>query len=222
MDTTCGKPRTRIAALGAALALIALPLATSEDASAVTIKTISVRSGLVRSLGGWVIAANSTSAMARDQLGVEDGETLRPATNSCVRQWSFRGMRIEFRESRPGLRACIDGAGYAVSFTVFGQGGRENWQTGVRLRVGDSVKRLRELYPKAPFESGRWVLAGFPAVSPWDAPTPNRPLVQGASAVARVQGGHVTTLAYSVVPADALAFAPKAIPWLAATTPPLP
>ena len=198
------------------LALSYVVLFQSDGANAATVKTISVKSGLVSSLGAWSIAANSTSAMARDQLGVEDGETLRPATNSCVRQWSFRGMRIEFRESRPGYRACVNGAGFAVSFTDFGQAGRANWRTGVRLQVGDSVKRLRELYPKAPFEAGRWVLAKFPSTSTWAAPTPNRALIKGASAVARVQNGHVTTLAYSVVPADALTLSPAAIPWLAA------
>lgn len=206
--------RTERLSLGLPLA-IALVLAAGPPAEAATLKTISVRSGVASSLGAWSIATTSTSAMARDQLGVEDGQTLRPETNSCVRQWSFRGMRMEFRESRPGYRACVNGAGFAVSFTVFGQGGRANWRTGMRLQVGDNLKRLRDLYPAATFESGRWVLARFPSRSPWPAPAPARSLRSGASVVARVQGGHVTTLAYSVVPADALIVASAAIPWLA-------
>lgn len=169
--------------------------------SAVTVKTIRVQDGLVSALGGWKIATDSSAAQARLQLGVEDGQSLK-AGNRCVREWSFRGVRIEFREPRRNHRACIDG-GFATSISVWGLGGRLNWQTDRGLQVGDKVKRLRALYPSASFTAGRWELHRFPSVAPW-GPGTNR-FTRTASAVARVSGGSVKALVYSALGADAIA-----------------
>ena len=182
----------------AALLVFAMPIAKAEA----SLKTISTQSGLPYSLGDWKIARNSTPSAARTALGVEDAAAPH-AGNSCVRQWIFRGMRIEFQESRPGKKACAVGNGFATSFSVFGEAGRANWQTGLRLRVGDSVARLRILYPQAVFTAGRWVLADFPKLPPWGR-LRGAKLTTGASVVARVSAGRVSSLVYSVVAADAL------------------
>jgi hypothetical protein len=64
---------------------------------------------------------------------------------SCPAGWRALGLRIGFVNLGGGGSACVSSLGKAQSVSAFGR----RWRTSRGLKVGDSTRRLRRLYPHA-------------------------------------------------------------------------
>jgi hypothetical protein len=135
------------------------------------------------SVGGLLIGHGSPAA-ARSQFGkASTTRSLLPSASAI--SWKRLGLTLTFLELSGGA-ACKTGA--LVTATVTN---RAHWRTLVGLRVGDSVARLKQLYPRAVLTSavvwrGYWLITRHTCVEVGGAPFPGL--------LARVRHGRVSAL----------------------------
>jgi hypothetical protein len=92
-----------------------------------------------KSAGG-IRIGRSTPTDVKKLLGAPSFS--RASGQTCVQRWRGLGLQVEFFtfETRP----CARGATLIATIT-----NRAKWRTALGLRVGDTVARLRSLYPRA-------------------------------------------------------------------------
>lgn len=114
-----------------------------------------------------LLAAAATPSAARALLG--EPASREPASNACRIAWPRRGLTLVYAATG-GRDPCR--AGNAVGVLA----GKRGFASADGLRVGDSLARLRRLYPAAESRpDGWWALAGD-------------------GLLAHVGGGHVDTI----------------------------
>jgi hypothetical protein len=130
-------------ALAVAVALTA-PAPAAEGRSFV-VKARGSQTGLgeVRAIGDFKPARNPTLAAAIRAYG-------RPTARSgggeiCRVRWAGLGVRIRF-QNLGGVDSCTPRNGRAQKAVVSGD---RPWRTDRGLRLGDSTRRVRQLYPGA-------------------------------------------------------------------------
>ena len=140
-----------------ALVVSALTVATAVGApgasAARTIKAQPRHSWAVTYLGKWHVRAHPEYGKAVFALG--EPSSVTSAGIPCTARWKRLGLRILF-ESFGGDEAC--GEAKAQYGVVKGPAGRRSWRTQRGLRVGDSISRLRSLYPNARRKPGARVV----------------------------------------------------------------
>ena len=94
-----------------------------------------------RVVGGLRIA-RGTLAQARQRFGPPSTVRSRASGVECNANWHRIGLKLAFLDFSG--RACQDGVLVTATITS-----RSAWRTAVGLRVGDSVARIRRLYPRA-------------------------------------------------------------------------
>jgi hypothetical protein len=126
-----------------------------------------------------------TVADARARFGPASSVRARASRVECVARWSRIGLMLTFLDfSRD---ACRNGGLVTATITS-----RNAWHTAVRLRVGDSVVRLKRLYPRASLHrgagpwTGYWLITRRTCAEVGSLPFPGL--------LARVRGGRVTAL----------------------------
>jgi hypothetical protein len=107
-----------------------------------------------RSAGG-IRIGRSTVPDVQKLFGVPS-TSRKLSAQSCVRSWKRLYLVVHFFsfEGKP----CEQGGAITVTVT-----GRAAWRTALGLRVGDTVARLRSLYPRTRlrgqgFDRGYWLL----------------------------------------------------------------
>jgi hypothetical protein len=100
-----------------------------------------------RSLGTLRVGTG-TLAQARTLYGAPSA--IRPRQQTCAVRWPAAGLFVSFLEFS-GDPCASGGAVYAVAT------GRR-WHTDRGLRIGDTVARLRALYPRAKAHRDGWWL----------------------------------------------------------------
>jgi hypothetical protein len=99
-------------------------------------------------IGGYAVKADGSLGGAVDEFGAPT--TRRRARGiGCDLTWRSLGLRIEFY-NLGGRDACSREGGRFGGATITSR----QWRTSKGLRVGDSVARIRRLYPRATFHQG--------------------------------------------------------------------
>jgi hypothetical protein len=104
-------------------------------------------------VGSFAIKANGTLAGAIDAFGEPSSLRRRYREQGCLATWRRLGLRIDFY-NLAGRDACEPSSGRFGRAIARGR----HWQTTKRLKVGDSVRKLRRLYSGA---SSTAASAGF-------------------------------------------------------------
>lgn len=97
---------------------------------------------------------------------------------NCIAVWSGLGITAAF--TVPFAPCATNGFGFAMNVTLSGANGRARWATRAGLRVGDTVARLRVLYPEATSQGATWYLPrkmDLPFGAPVKAATVNGTIV---------------------------------------------
>lgn len=137
-----------------------------------------------RAVGGLRIGVD-TLADARERFGSPSTVRSRPSHVECNAGWNQLGLKLAFLDFSG--RACEDGVLVTATITS-----RSAWRTAVGLRVGDSVARLKRLYPRARLHrasgpwTGYWLVTRRTCVEVGSLPFPGL--------LARVRDGRVTAL----------------------------
>jgi len=145
-----------------------------------------------RAVGGLQIA-RGTLAQARQRFGAPSSVRARASGVECNAAWNRIGLRLAFLDFSG--RACQDGVLVTATITS-----RSAWRTAVGLRVGDSVARIRQLYPRAslhpasPPWTGYWLVTRRTCAEVGAIPYPGL--------LARVRRGRVTALVAGTAPCD--------------------
>lgn len=145
-----------------------------------------------RAVGGLPIA-RGTLAQARQRFGTPSTVRARASGVECNAVWNRIGLRLAFLDFSG--RACQDGVLVTATITS-----RSAWRTALGLRVGDSVARVRQLYPRAtlhpasPPWTGYWLVTRRTCAEVGAIPYPGL--------LARVRGGRVTALIAGTAPCD--------------------
>ena len=136
----------------AVLATIVAAAAAAGTAAADAAAPLRVIQG-DRTVGGLRIA-DATLADARARFGAPTA-TRREPPYGCVATWRALGLTLFFLELSD-RNACT--VGVALRATVTSRGA---WRTSKGLRKGDSIARLRLLYPGARHRSGFGPWTGY-------------------------------------------------------------
>ena len=97
-------------------------------------------------VGRWHISASNSIGAAQRALGTSV-EFSQSSSSSCGSgSGSQLGLTLFFCDY---WYSDWQGGGFTCSLSVSGQPGRQHWKTVKGLRVGDSLRRMRHLYPKA-------------------------------------------------------------------------
>lgn len=145
-----------------------------------------------RAVGGLRVA-RGTLADARARFGPPTTVRSRASGLECDARWSGIGLKLVFLDF--ANRACQDGVLVTATITS-----RSAWRTAVGLRVGDSVARLRRLYPRAtlhpssPPWTGHWLVTRRTCAEVGGFPYPGL--------LARARAGRVTALVAGTAPCD--------------------
>jgi hypothetical protein len=141
-----------VAAISLAVAGVAAPAAAARPGGVVQ----TGRNG-VTAMGSWHVSTHSTFPAAVRALGAANKVQAHSHGNSCTGSgtWTGLGLRILFT-SFGGDPYC-QGA-RAQTGTISGAAGRRHWQTARGLRVGDSLGKLKQLYPAAVKGRGGWAI----------------------------------------------------------------
>ncbi len=137
-----------------------------------------------RNVGG-VRIARADLADARARFGAPS-TTRREQTVACVVHWRRIGLTLTFLDLS-GRNPCT--TGILIRATITSRGA---WRTAKGLRKGDSVARLRTLYPRATFRrhigpwTGYWLVTRRACELGGYEPFPGL--------LARVRSGRVTAL----------------------------
>ena len=145
---------TKATLILAALAVVAAQATAARPASAArTIKAEPGHYWAVTYLGNWHVRAHPEYGKAVFALG--EPSAVSGSGVPCTAYWSGLGLRILFT-SFGGAESC--GEASAQRAVVKGPAGRRAWRTKRGLRVGDSLTRLRRLYPDARRKPGARVV----------------------------------------------------------------
>ena len=145
-----------------------------------------------RVVGGLRIA-RGTLAQARQRFGAPSTVRSRASGVECNASWNRIGLKLAFLDFSG--RACQDGVLVTATITS-----RSAWRTGLGLRVGDPVVRIRRLFPRAtlhpasPPWTGYWLVTRRTCAEVGAVPYPGL--------LARVRGGRVTALVSGTAPCD--------------------
>ena len=145
-----------------------------------------------RAVGGLRIA-HGTLAQARQRFGPPSTVRSRASGVECNAVWNRVGLRLAFLDFSG--RACQDGVLVTATITS-----RSAWRTALGLRVGDSIARIRRLFPRAtlhpasPPWTGYWLVTRRTCAEVGAIPYPGL--------LARVRGGRVTALVSGTAPCD--------------------
>jgi hypothetical protein len=135
---------SRSVALVVVTAAVVAAVAAPASAARV-IKANPARFWGVTYLGDWHVAVHPEYPKAVRALSAPTS-VANPDIPGCAATWAGLGLRIQF-ESFGGGTSCADGRAQAA--VVKGPNGRSSWRTQRGLRVGDSLRKLRRLYPNA-------------------------------------------------------------------------
>jgi hypothetical protein len=136
-----------------ALSTLACTMATQAASAARTIKAEPGRYWAVTYLGSWHVRAHPEFGKAVFALG--EPSAVSGTGVPCTALWREVGLRILFT-SFGGAQSCSDAN--AQRAVVKGPAGRRAWRTQRGLRVGDTLERLRRLYPHALRKPGARVI----------------------------------------------------------------
>lgn len=106
---------------------------------------------------GGLRIGRATPATAVKRLGPATTTRAQPPYE-CVKTWKRLGLKLSFLDLSTGS-ACRTGGLVTATIT-----NRPQWRTAVGLRVGDTVARIRTLYPRAKFRrtgsnwTGYWLI----------------------------------------------------------------
>ena len=129
--------------------------------------------------------ARSTPANARARFGAPSSVRAR-LPHSCFMRWSGIGLSLTFLDLSE-RRPCRSGV--LVTATVTS---RAHWRTALGLRVGDSIARLKQLFPRATLRrnqgpwTGYWLITRRMCTELGGQPFPGL--------LARVRNGRVSAL----------------------------
>jgi hypothetical protein len=130
---------------------------------------------------------------ARTRLGSPSTVRSRASGVECNAAWKRIGLKLAFLDFSG--RACADGVLVTATITS-----RSAWRTAVGLQVGDSVARLRRLYPRASLHrsaapwTGYWLVTRRTCAEVGSLPYPGL--------LARARSGRVTALVAGTAPCD--------------------
>ena len=136
--------------LGFLLALTLVALPASAEGSA---RTIRLSHGWISALGDWHVGASGTQAASYRALGDPDWSYSYDGDRVSKARWDWLGLTLQYE------CFCADGPMLTQTAAIRGHAGRVNWRTSRGLRVGDSVARLRRLYPHAVRKGTSYTLA---------------------------------------------------------------
>jgi hypothetical protein len=145
-----------------------------------------------RAVGGLRIA-RGTLAQARQRFGPPSTVRSRASGVECNANWPRIGLKLTFLDFSG--RACQDGVLVTATITS-----RSAWRTAVGLRVGDSVARIRQLYPRASLHPASPPWTGYWLVTRRTCEEVGG--IQYPGLLARVRGGRVTALISGTAPCD--------------------
>jgi len=143
----------RTVAISLAAAAVAAPAAAARPGGA-----IQTGANGVTALGSWHVSTHSTFPAAVRALGAASAVHVHSHGNSCTGtgMWSKLGLQVLFTSfSADPYCAAVR----AQTGTISGAAGRQHWQTTRGLRVGDSLGKLKRLYPRAIKGRGGWAIA---------------------------------------------------------------
>jgi len=154
---TKGKSVVVAAVISAVLTVCATALIVAPNADAY-LRIIRVNHNSIAYVGGWHISASASYGASIRAFGAADREAYY-SKNHCKAWWGRLGVTIDYWDYSGG-EACFDG-GFVNSIAIRGRAGRNSWRTGLGLRIGDSVGRLRAMYPGARRTGGTYLLSPF-------------------------------------------------------------
>jgi hypothetical protein len=138
-------------------------------------------------MGSFLVKRDGTLRGAIDAFGAPGDVDRRSGGSSCVVRWPRHGLRMAFY-NLGGHDACRPAHGFFSNARARGP----HWRTGRGLEIGDSRRRLRNLYPKAAHHSaepGFWPAGWWLVRRAW--PTGTGGHYPGL--LATVQNRHVNT-----------------------------
>jgi hypothetical protein len=153
------------------VALCAVPAGSALGAGPFTIQAD-------HNVGGLTVGSG-TRAQAIARFGVPSSQ--RHSGSSCDVTWKALGLRISFLDF--ATDPCATGGAVLLTMTS-----RTHWRSGLGLRVGDSVARVKALYPKAKLHApdGWWLVARKSCAETGAQPYPGL--------LARVHANHVAAI----------------------------
>jgi hypothetical protein len=129
------------------IAFAAAWLFAGTASAAPSARTFAIRGDV--KFGSFAVKANGTLAGAIAAFGEPSSLRRRYRGQGCLATWRRHGLRIDFY-NLAGRDACEPSSGRFGRAIARGR----HWQTTKRLKVGDSVPKLRRLYPAARFHRG--------------------------------------------------------------------
>jgi hypothetical protein len=152
MDLPNRRRFSRAFAISLAAACVAAPAAAAHPGG-----VIQTGSNGVTALGSWHVSTHPTFPGAVRALGAATGLQAHSHGSSCtgIGTWSGLGLRIVFTSFSvdPFCKAVR-----AQTGRVSGAAGRRHWRTARGLRIGDSLGKLKQLYPGAIKVRGGWAI----------------------------------------------------------------
>lgn len=150
------------AALLTALVATALGAGVASGAkSSGLIRVLS--SGKVTSVGDFKPSGNLKLRKAIRAFGTPSSrKPVGDGRTACKVLWKTRGLQVtstNFGRPPAGRTTCQGDHGFVQVIAVRGKAAKGEWRTNRGLRVGSSLKRLKNLYPKARHHRrGEWWL----------------------------------------------------------------
>jgi hypothetical protein len=113
--------------------------------------------GRVVTVGGFHPSRDPSVSAAVKTFRAVDGEHEKYGGTACDIHWARFGLTITFGDLSGENNAC--NVGRADTAVIKGEGPEsQRWSTANGLRLGDSVARLRKLYPRAAQHGASWWL----------------------------------------------------------------
>jgi hypothetical protein len=129
------------------IALAASCLTALAVATAATAHVFAIRGDA--KLGAYAVRADGSLRGAISAFGDPTSRERRSGGSACTTSWRRHGLSIDFY-NLGGSDPCSPEGGRFSRAVMRG----DHWVTTKRLRIGDSVRKLRQLYPGARLEPG--------------------------------------------------------------------
>ena len=142
----------RSATISLAAAAVAAPAATARPGG-----TIHTGPNGVTALGSWHVSMHPTFPAAVRALGPATAVHAHNHGTSCTGTGAWRALGLRILFTSFGGDPYCQGA-LAQTGTISGAAGRGHWRTARGLRVGDSLGKLKRLYPRAIHARGGWAI----------------------------------------------------------------
>ena len=139
--------------------LLAVALAPSAWAQpfVIEVRGAKTQPGRVLAIGDWRTEADPTLGAAIAAFGSPSSQRQIGGRAGCGVRWRSAGVRAIFADLGGGV-ACNPADGRVQEARAYGSG----WRTVRGLAVGDRVRRLRRLYPRAErHRAGFWLVTAF-------------------------------------------------------------